>query len=52
LDWGELTAVCEDAFRAVATKKLVAELGRAHADPVRQPITCLNRTAPASEMCR
>lgn len=30
VDWGELTAVCEDAFRAVATKKLVAELDRVH----------------------
>ena len=29
VDWRELTVICEDAFRAVATKKLVAELGKA-----------------------
>jgi hypothetical protein len=29
VDWGELTAICEDAFRAVASKKLLAELDRA-----------------------
>jgi hypothetical protein len=28
VDWDELRAVCEDAFRAVASKKLVAELDR------------------------
>ena len=29
VDWDELTAVCEDAFRTVAPKKLITELDRA-----------------------
>lgn len=29
VDWGELAAICEDAFRAVATKKLIAALDAA-----------------------
>ncbi|HVX18793.1 MAG TPA: MmcQ/YjbR family DNA-binding protein [Acidimicrobiales bacterium] len=28
LDWDEVTALCEDAFRSVAPKRLVAELDR------------------------
>jgi hypothetical protein len=26
IDWDELTAICEEAFRAVAPKKLIAAL--------------------------
>ena len=26
IDWGEITAVCEEAFRTVAPKKLIADL--------------------------
>jgi len=26
VDWGEVEAICEDAYRAVASKKLIAEL--------------------------
>jgi hypothetical protein len=29
VDWAELAAVCEDAYRTVAPKKLVSELDRA-----------------------
>jgi hypothetical protein len=29
VDWGELTAMCGEAFRTVASKKLLAELDRA-----------------------
>lgn len=29
VDWDELAAICEDAFRAVATKKLIAALDSA-----------------------
>jgi len=32
VDWGELTAICRDAFRVVAPKALVAELDRVAAD--------------------
>jgi len=30
IDWDELTNVCEEAFRTVASQKLIAALGRTH----------------------